>query len=154
MSILLKTVYSMLTGAIGALVAWHILDVWLKLQPSSPFADALVNGALVGACIGVAVNSFAGLLEFKAWPIIKGFGVGLAAGLLGGSTGLLAGEALYQFLGHSAALRITGWAIFGVSLGLADGVFSHCTAAVAASRTSGLSLLSWTACCTAAISSA
>ena len=121
MSLTLKTIYSTLTGALGALAAWFMLDGLLELRPESVFADALLNGALVGLCIGAAVSGFAGLMEFKIPPFVRGLGVGLIAGLIGGSIGLLAGEVLYQITGGSVLMRIVGWATFGVSIGLADG---------------------------------
>ena len=124
MSLLLKTIYSMLTGALGALFAWLVLDVFLQIQPASPFADALLNGALVGVCVGVAVNGFNGLMEFQALPLIKGLLVGFFAGLFGGAFGLLVGELLYTLSGGSSVARLLGWMVFGLSLGLADGILA------------------------------
>jgi hypothetical protein len=124
MSLTLKTIYSTLTGALGALAAWFVLDGLLELRPESVFADALLNGALVGLFIGAAVSGFAGLMEFKIYPFLRGLGVGLIAGLIGGAIGLLAGEVLYQITGGSVLMRIVGWATFGVSIGLADGALA------------------------------
>ena len=123
MSLWLKTLYSMLTGALGALAAWFILDWLLKLQPEV-YADAILNGTVVGICVGVAVNGFRGLLEFKGLPLIKGILVGFLVGIVGGNVGLLVGEVFYQNLGGSNALRIVGWAIFGITLGLTDGILA------------------------------
>jgi hypothetical protein len=124
MSLLLKTVYSMLTGALGALFAWFVLDVLLQIQPASPFADALLNGAVVGVCVGVAVNGFNGLMEFQLLPLVKGVVIGFTAGLLGGAFGLALGELLYSLSGGSNLVRVLGWMVFGLSLGLADGILA------------------------------
>jgi hypothetical protein len=124
MSLNLRIVYFSLTGALGALAAWFVLDVILDLQPASPYMDALLNGALIGVAIGVAVNGFNGIMEFKVWPVVRGVLVGLAGGLLGGALGLLLGEFFYQTLGNNDAFRILGWAIFGFFLGLVDGVLA------------------------------
>jgi len=114
----------MLTGALGALFAWFTLDVVFQIQPASPFIDALINGALVGLCVGVAVNGFNGLMEFQALPLIKGLLVGAVAGLFGGAFGLLVGELLYTIFGGSSLARVLGWMVFGLSLGLADGILA------------------------------
>jgi hypothetical protein len=124
MSLNLRIVYFALTGALGALGAWVVLDIILDIQPTNPYLDALLNGALIGVAIGIAVNGFNGLMEFKAWPVVRGILVGFAGGLLGGALGLLLGEFFYQNLGNNDALRILGWAIFGFFLGLVDGILA------------------------------
>lgn len=125
MSLSLRTIYFTLTGALGALVAWFLLDVVLKFQPESAYLDALLNGALIGVCVGAAVNGFAGLMEFKVWPVVRGGLLGLAGGLIGGVAGLLLGEVFYEVLGTSSWLRIIGWMIFGMLLGIVDGLLAR-----------------------------
>ena len=125
MSLSLRTVYFTLTGALGALAAWFVLDVLLQIQIDNPYLDSALNGALVGLAVGVAINGFAGLIEFKIRPVVRGIMIGLTAGLIGGALGLLLGELLYQQLGQSDYLRILGWAIFGFFLGLADGILAR-----------------------------
>ena len=125
MSLSLRTIYFTLTGAIGALAAWFLMDVLLQFQPASPYLDALVNGAIIGICVGAAVNGFAGLMEFKVWPVVRGGLLGMAGGLLGGLAGLLLGEVFYEVLGTSSWLRIVGWMIFGMLLGVVDGLLAR-----------------------------
>jgi len=122
MSRTLKIIYASLTGALGALAAWFILDILIVLQPDNVYLDAVLNGAIVGLCIGAIVNGFPGLMEFKLRSIVRGTLVGGLAGLLGGAVGLVAGETAFQFLGGGWILRVLGWAIFGVSIGVADGI--------------------------------
>jgi hypothetical protein len=117
-------IYSTLTGALGALAAWLLLDVILDLQPGDPYLDAVLNGALIGLAIGVTVNGFAGLLEFKPRAVARGVLIGGLGGLVGGALGLLLAELLYQALGAYAPLRILGWAIFGLFLGMIEGALS------------------------------
>ncbi len=124
MSLALKAVYSMLTGAWGALLAWALLDLLLGWRPESPYLDALLNGAVIGLAVGVWVNGFNGLLERRPWPLLRGVLVGTVAGLVGGVGGLLIGEALYQLLGRGDVWRVAGWAIFGLGVGLSPGLLS------------------------------
>jgi hypothetical protein len=125
MSLSLRIIYFTLTGALGALAAWFILDVGLQIQIDDPYLDSALNGALVGLAVGIAINGFAGLIEFKLWAVVRGILIGLTAGLIGGALGLLIGELLYQHFGQSELLRILGWAIFGLFLGLADGLLAR-----------------------------
>ncbi len=124
MSLFLKTLYASITGALGGLLAWLILDVLVRVEPANPYGDAVLNGALVGACIGAAVNGFAGLMEFKPLPFIRGLLIGLVAGALGGAAGLAVGQFLYQAAGNHSLVRIVGWGIFGLCLGVADGLLA------------------------------
>ncbi len=125
MSLSLRTLYFTLTGALGALAAWFFLDIAFEIQLDNPYLDSILNGALVGVAVGVAINGFAGLIEFKPLPVFRGILIGFLAGLFGGALGLLIGEVLYQLFGQSDVLRILGWAIFGLFLGLADGLLAH-----------------------------
>lgn len=125
MSLSLRIIYFTLTGALGALAAWFVLDVVLQIQIDDPYQDSALNGAMVGLAVGIAINGFAGLIEFKFWPVMRGILIGMTAGLAGGALGLLFGELLYQQFGQSNILRIVGWAIFGLFLGLADGLLAR-----------------------------
>ena len=63
MSLRLRMIYGCLTGAWGGLLAWIVLDAVLGLEPASPYADALLNGAVIGLCVGTVMGGFLGLVE-------------------------------------------------------------------------------------------
>ena len=124
MSIRLRIVYSSLTGAIGALAAWFTLDILFNVQITNPYLDAIITGTVLGVFIGVGVNGYLGLMEFKILPLVKGIAVGFLAGLFGGGAGLLLAEFLYEMLGGETLPRILGWMVFGMLLGIADGILA------------------------------
>lgn len=122
MSLLLKMIYGCLTGAWGGFIAWVVLDPLLGVAPASPYLDALVNGAIVGICIGALIGGFGGLVEHSFKQLLRGLGGGLVMGLLGGVLGLLLGELLFQSFGQAPMVRVIGWAMFGMAIGAAEGV--------------------------------
>jgi hypothetical protein len=122
MSRTLKIIYAALTGALGALAAWFILDVLFVLHPENVYLNAVLNGAVGGLCIGAVVNGFPGLMVFKLGSIVKGTLIGGVAGLLGGALGLVAGEAAFQYWGGGWIPRVFGWVIFGASIGVVNGI--------------------------------
>lgn len=134
MSLQLKTLYNALVGAWGGFSAWIVLDVILRLNPTNVWLDAAMNGALVGMFISALVSGFGGVMERRAWRVARGLLVGCITGIIGGIFGLLAGEAAYQIgrgLDSSDLLRdlfrAIGWAIFGVGIGVAEGVVTFST---------------------------
>lgn len=122
MSLFLKMIYGMLTGAWGGLAAWILLDKVLGLEPANPYLDALLNGTVIGVCVGGFIGGFGGLVEGRWSRLVRGLGGGLALGLFGGAAGLLVGEILFQTLGRITLVRALGWAIFGVAIGVGEGL--------------------------------
>jgi hypothetical protein len=125
MSLTLKMVYGCLTGAWGGFIAWVLLDLLLGVQPANPFLDALINGAIIGVCIGTLMGGFGGLVEWQLKKLARGLGNGLVMGLLGGVIGLLVGETFFQVFGQATLVRAIGWAIFGVAIGAGEGVLNR-----------------------------
>ncbi len=131
MSFRLKAIYHSLVGAWGGFLAWAILDVILRLNPSDVWMDAILNGAVVGMIIGALVAGFEGLIVARAAIFWRGFSIGWLTGIVGGILGLVAAEAAFQagaFLGEGEireAFRVIGWAIFGVGIGAAEGVVAR-----------------------------
>lgn len=125
MSLLFKMIYGCLVGAWGGLIAWILLDPVLHIEPSNPTIDALVNGAIVGVCVGGLTSAFLGLMEGSLKRTLRGLTIGLVAGLVGGAAGLVAGELLFQNLGQVPAVRAIGWAVFGVAIGASEGLLSR-----------------------------
>ncbi len=129
MSLQLKIIYNTLVGAWGGFLAWLLLDLVLRFNPANVWLDAVFNGALVGMCIGALISSFGGALEGRVVRVLRGLLIGAVTGALGGILGLVAGEAAFQ-AGQTASadpllrdtFRAFGWAIFGIGIGMAEGV--------------------------------
>jgi MFS family permease len=128
-SLRMKLLLNAVIGGWGGFAAWVILDLVLKLVLGDLWLTTALNGAVVGMCIGAPVSSFDGLTEGRPLLFIRGIVVGALFGLMGGVSGLLAAQAIYQ-AGISAIssgwlselLRIPGWAIFGMAIGMMEGV--------------------------------
>jgi pSer/pThr/pTyr-binding forkhead associated (FHA) protein len=84
--------------------------------------DALF-GAITGVCIGLALGVAEGVILRSLTRAGRGALIGGLAGLLGGAIGLVIGEAVYQPLHFLCFIgRSLGWGVFGVTLGLAEGI--------------------------------
>ncbi len=125
MSLTLKMIYGCLIGAWGGFVAWALLDPVLGVNPGSPVLDALINGAIVGVCVGGLTSAFLGVMEGSLKRGLRGLAVGLAAGLVGGAAGLLIGELLFQAARQAVVMRVVGWTIFGMAIGASEGVLAR-----------------------------
>jgi len=129
MSLRMKLLLNTVIGGWGGLAAWVILDLALKLDLGDLWLTTAFNGAVVGMCIGALVSSFDGLTEGRLLLLVRGVVTGAFFGLVGGVSGLLAAQAIYQ-MGISAIpagwlselLRVPGWAIFGMAIGVMEGV--------------------------------
>lgn len=118
----MRTYYYALLGAIGGLVGWQVSD----LLGLSFVTQLYVSEAIVGALVGLSVGLFIGLTEgaLTRNPV-QAVRAGIFSGLLGsaaGAIGLPLSEFLFQFVGAGIVGRVLGWAVFGLLIGLAEGV--------------------------------
>jgi hypothetical protein len=118
----MRTYYYALLGAIGGLVGWQVSD----LLGLSFAANLYLSEALVGALIGLSVGLFIGLTEgaLTRNPI-HALKSGVFSGLLGlgaGAIGLPLSEFLFQSVGAGVVGRALGWGVFGLLIGLAEGM--------------------------------
>lgn len=118
----MRTYYYALLGAIGGLVGWQVSDL-IGLSFAS---NLYLSEALVGALIGLSVGLFIGLTEgaLTRNPV-QALRSGVFSGLLGlgaGAIGLPLSEYLFQFVGAGIVGRALGWGIFGLLIGLAEGM--------------------------------
>jgi len=118
----MRTYYYAVLGAIGGLVGWKVSDI-LGL---SFITNIYISEAIVGALIGLSIGFFIGITEGALTRnIVKAGKSGLTAGALGlaaGAIGLPLGELLFQFAGAGWIGRVLGWSIFGLLIGLAEGI--------------------------------
>ena len=122
MSRRMRTYFYAILGALGGLFGWQVSDrLGLSFASNLYMSEAAV-GALVGFCIGLFIGITEGLL---ARNLVQATKSGLFSGLLGlvaGAIGLPLSEFLFQFVGAGILGRALGWGVFGMLIGLAEGV--------------------------------
>ncbi len=122
MSRSMRTYYYTILGAIGGLLGWRISDILgLSFTPNLWLNDAIV-GALIGLCVGLLIGATEGVVTRSPARALR---AGLFSGALGlgaGAIGLPLGEALFLIVGAGLIGRALGWAMFGLLIGLAEGV--------------------------------
>jgi hypothetical protein len=117
-----RTYFYAVFGAIGGLIAWQLSDFLGLSFTTNLYLSEAVVGALVGFVIGLCIGVTEGLLTRNFVQAIR---AGLFSGLLGmaaGAIGLPLSEYLFQAVGAGFLGRALGWGIFGMLLGLAEGV--------------------------------
>lgn len=122
MSRRMRTYFYAILGALGGLFGWQVSDRLGLSFASNLYLSEAVVGALVGLCIGLFIGITEGLLTRNVVQLVKS---GLFSGLLGlvaGAIGLPLSEFLFQSVGAGILGRALGWAVFGLLIGLAEGV--------------------------------
>ena len=122
MSRRMRTYYYAILGAIGGLIGWQVSDFLGLSFATNLYLSEVVVGALVGLVIGLFIGITEGALTRNFVQAVKS---GLFCALLGmaaGGIGLPLGEYLFQAVGAGLVGRALGWAVFGLLLGLAEGV--------------------------------
>ena len=122
MSRRMRTYFYAILGALGGLFGWQVSD---RLGLS--FANNLyLSEAVVGALVGLSIGLFIGLTEgLLTRNLVQAAKSGLFSGLLGlvaGAIGLPLSEFLFQSVGAGLLGRALGWGVFGLLIGLAEGV--------------------------------
>ena len=138
MSLRLKMLYSCLTGAWGGYLAWLLLDPLLGLQARNVYLDALLNGAMIGIAIGALMSGFEGIMEGNGVVLVRRLLSGLITGLVGGVLGLCIGEFLFQQFTQTTGMRMIGWALFGLTIGVGEGVLMRSWRRMALGAVGGL----------------
>ena len=125
MSRRMRSYYYAVLGAIGGLVGWQVSDLLgLSFASNLYLSEALV-GALVGLCVGLFIGITEGVVTRNPVQAVRS---GLFGGLLGsvaGAIGLPLSEYLFQFVGAGMIGRALGWGIFGMLIGLAEGIIGR-----------------------------
>lgn len=117
--------YNAVFGALGGLISWLFIGLFLNIDTSSLGAlflkDALL-GAAVGVCIGGSIGAVDGLTVSRSRRrLVRGVALGSLIGLIGGLIGLVIGEVIFKFAGGGVWPRAVGWAIFGLLVGTSEG---------------------------------
>ncbi len=118
----MRIYYYAILGAIGGLIGWQVSDLLGLSFISNLYLSEAIVGALVGFSIGFFIGVTEGALTLNPVQLIK---AGLFGGLLGaaaGAIGLPLSELLFQTAGAGILGRMLGWAVFGLLIGLAEGI--------------------------------
>ena len=118
----MRTYFYAVFGAIGGLIGWQMSNfLGLSFIKNLYISEAIV-GALIGFVIGLFIGITEGLLTQNFVQAIKAGLFSALLGLIAGAIGLPLSEFLFQAVGAGILGRILGWGIFGLLLGLAEGV--------------------------------
>ena len=118
----MRTYYYAVFGAIGGLVGWQISNLLGLSFIANIYLSEAIVGALVGLSIGLLIGIVEGVLTRNLFQAGKS---GLFSGLLGlvaGAIGLPLSEWLFQSVGAGIMGRVLGWGVFGLMIGIAEGV--------------------------------
>jgi len=124
----MRSYYYAVLGAIGGLAGWQISDLLGLSFSSYLYLNEALVGALVGLCVGLFIGVVEGALTRNPVQAARS---GLFSGLLGsaaGAIGLPLSEYLFQFVGAGVIGRALGWGIFGMLIGLAEGIVGRAQA--------------------------
>ncbi len=121
MSRRMRTYFYAILGAIGGLLGWQISNM-LGLSFASLYISDAVVGALVGLSIGLFIGITEGVMTRNPVQAVKSGGFSGLLGLVAGAIGLPVGEFLFQSVGAGIFGRALGWGLFGLLIGLAEGV--------------------------------
>jgi hypothetical protein len=118
----MRTYYYAVFGAIGGLVGWQISNLLGLSFIANIYLSETIVGALVGLSIGLLIGIVEGVLTRN---LVQAGKSGLFSGLLGlvaGAIGLPLSEWLFQTVGAGIIGRAFGWSVFGLLIGIAEGV--------------------------------
>jgi hypothetical protein len=118
----LRTYYYAVFGAIGGLIGWQVSNLLGLSFVSNIYLSEAEVGALVGLSIGLLIGIAEGVLTLNLVRVARSGGLGGLLGLGAGAVGLPLGEWLFQSVGAGILGRTLGWAVFGLLIGLAEGV--------------------------------
>jgi hypothetical protein len=118
----MRTYYYAVLGAIGGLIGWQISGLLGLSFITNLYVSETVVGALVGMSIGLMIGVTEGLMTRNPVHAGRAGLTGAVLGLVAGGIGLPLSEALFQVVGAGTFGRALGWGVFGMLLGLAEGI--------------------------------
>lgn len=122
MSRRMRAYYYAILGAIGGLVGWQVSDfLGLSFLRNLYLSEAVVGG-LIGLSVGLLIGATEGLLTRSPVRAGRAAIVSGPLGLVAGAIGLPLGEFIFQIVGAETFGRALGWGLFGLLIGLAEGV--------------------------------
>ncbi len=122
MSRRMRTYFYAVFGAIGGLIGWQMSNFLGLSFITNLYLSEAVVGALIGFVIGLCIGVTEGLLTQNFVQAIRAGLFSALLGLVAGAIGLPLSEYLFQAVGAGFLGRALGWGVFGLLLGLAEGV--------------------------------
>jgi hypothetical protein len=118
----MRIYYYAIFGAIGGLIGWHGSNLLgLSFSDNIYLSDA-ISGGVIGLCLGLPLGVAEGLISRNVLRALRGaFFAGLV-GLVAGVVGLPLGEWVFHLAGAGVLGRALGWGLFGLMIGLAEGI--------------------------------
>ncbi len=118
----MRTYYYAVFGAIGGLLGWEISNLLGLSFISNIYISEAIVGALVGLSIGLLTGIAEGVMTLNIVQVGKSGLWGGLLGLVAGAIGLPLSEWLFQTVGAGLIGRALGWGVFGLLIGLAEGL--------------------------------
>jgi hypothetical protein len=118
----MRAYYYAVLGAIGGLIGWQVSNLLgLSFAPGLLLNEVVV-GALIGFLVGTLIGATEGIVHLSPQRALRSAVVSGGVGLAAGAIALPIGEWLFQAAGAGTAGRALGWGIFGLLIGLAEGI--------------------------------
>ena len=122
MSRSMRTYYYAVAGAMGGLIAWRASDLVGLSFTRNLYLNEVIVGALIGLCIGLMIGATEGMVTLSLRRAARSALYAAPIGMLAGALALPLSEVAFQALGGEALARVLGWSLFGLMIGLAEGV--------------------------------
>ncbi len=122
MSRRMRAYYYALLGAIGGLIAWQASDqLGLSFTPNL-YLNEVLAGALIGLSVGLLIGATEGVVTLNPMRAVRASLFSGPLGLAAGAVGLPLGEWIFQLAGAEVIGRALGWGVFGLLIGVAEGL--------------------------------
>jgi hypothetical protein len=118
----MRAYYYGVLGAIGGAIGWQISNLTGLSFTPNVYLSEIVVGGLIGCFVGLLIGASEGLITRQPARALKAGGLAALLGLVAGAVGLPLGELLFQILGANLIGRAFGWALFGLCIGVAEGL--------------------------------
>jgi hypothetical protein len=118
----MRTYYYAVFGAIGGLISWQVSNLLGLSFIHNLYLSEIIVGALVGMSIGLLIGIVEGLLTRNWVQLLRSGGFNCLLGAAAGAIGLPLSELFFQLVGAGIVGRALGWGLFGLLIGLAEGV--------------------------------
>ncbi len=117
-----RAYYYALLGALGGLIGWQVSDqLGLSFTPYL-FLNEVIVGALIGLCVGVLIGATEGVVTLSPMRALRASLFSGPLGLAAGAVGLPLSELVFQIMGGEMFGRALGWGLFGLLIGVAEGL--------------------------------
>lgn len=140
MTLFKRIVIYSLIGIVAGILSWPFTELIVFYKPSFPnlllysMSTGVVIGLFMGGCFGMSE----GILSISRKKLIPGLLMGLCIGVIGGIIGRFSSQVILQLLGtmifnsninfKTIAFPLSkalGWAVFGIFIGLCEGIRSR-----------------------------